>query len=528
MLRIGRGMVRENLHEQAKAADDEAGHRVTRLLGSAPFVVLVALAAALPLLLAPVPPLTDVGGHLARYAVQLGGAGAAGQWYQFSWALVPNLGCDLLIAALAPVLGLEAGVKAMVVLIAALQAAGILLLSRVAHGRVSPIALFAIPFVYGLPLLYGFLNYSLGIALVLPALALWLDLGRRERIAARAALFVPIGFGLWVCHQEAWAVFCVAAFADEVVRLHRRGRPLAQTILQAGLAMIPLTAGPLAGLALANGAAPREWAKYDLPASKPGWLIMALRDSWLAWDKAGAIAAIVLIGWTWRSPRCSLHRGLALAGILLLAIYAVMPSTLMGSAYTDMRLVPMIMILFLVAARPSQAAGARLVMMLAVAGCAFSAARLGGNAISAIRHGEAFESSLAVLDQVPRGTNLLTFEVYRCGLAEEWDFDRRTHLSGYSVVRRGAFDNHQWQIPGGQLITVGNPDARPFDKEPGITIFDRPCGSGMALPRALDAVSPRIGLVWVMGAPAAVDPRKWAVIARSGDSRLLRRVNPAG
>ena len=54
----------------------------------------LALLIALPLLLPPVLPLADLGGHLGRYAIQLdaGRDPQLAQWYTFRWLLIPNLG----------------------------------------------------------------------------------------------------------------------------------------------------------------------------------------------------------------------------------------------------------------------------------------------------------------------------------------------------------------------------------------------------------------------------------------------------
>src|SRR5688572_24199008 len=75
----------------------------------AAFVVL----SALPLFWPDVPPLLDLPGHMGRYRVQLDLAAspALQQFYGFKWALIGNLGIDLLVELLAPLIGLEPAVK---------------------------------------------------------------------------------------------------------------------------------------------------------------------------------------------------------------------------------------------------------------------------------------------------------------------------------------------------------------------------------------------------------------------------------
>jgi hypothetical protein len=60
-------------------------------------------------------------------------------------------------------------VKAVVVAIPALTAAGLLWVAREVHGRVPPTALFALPFAFNYPFLFGFVNFALAMALALLA-----------------------------------------------------------------------------------------------------------------------------------------------------------------------------------------------------------------------------------------------------------------------------------------------------------------------------------------------------------------------
>ena len=114
--------------------------------------IVIALLVAVPLMLPPILPLADLGGHLGRYAIQLDGERDAqlAQWYTFRWLLIPNLGVDLLVQALGPVIGLEPAVRVIVATAVSLQALGLLLTSRVVHGRITPFAIFALPFITGI------------------------------------------------------------------------------------------------------------------------------------------------------------------------------------------------------------------------------------------------------------------------------------------------------------------------------------------------------------------------------------------
>ena len=104
------------------------------------FVVAAALIACIPLIYPQIPPIVDLPGHMGRYRVQLdrGTYPWLSDWYRFDWSLIGNLGIDLLIEPLAPLIGLEPAVKLIVMTIPMLTVAGLLLIAREVHGRVPP------------------------------------------------------------------------------------------------------------------------------------------------------------------------------------------------------------------------------------------------------------------------------------------------------------------------------------------------------------------------------------------------------
>jgi hypothetical protein len=216
------------------------------------FVACVALASIIPLLWPEVPPLVDLPGHMGRYRVQLaiGDNPWLSQWYDFRWQLIGNLGIDLLIVPLAPIFGLQLAVKLIVMAIPALTVTGLLWIAREVHGRIPATALFALPLAYSYPFQFGFVNFALAMALALNMFALWLRLGRLERLRLRTILFVPGSCLLWLCHTFGWGVLGVLAFSAELIRQHDirktgvRGEGAVKgwigACIRAGLSCIPL------------------------------------------------------------------------------------------------------------------------------------------------------------------------------------------------------------------------------------------------------------------------------------------------
>ena len=101
------------------------------------------------------------------------------------WALIGNLGVDLLVVPLAPLIGLEPAVKLIVAVDpGADRRRACCWVAREVHGRIPPTALFALPFAYNFPFMFGFVNFALSMALAFLAFALWLRLARLGRLEA--------------------------------------------------------------------------------------------------------------------------------------------------------------------------------------------------------------------------------------------------------------------------------------------------------------------------------------------------------
>ena len=190
-------------------------------------LALVVLATMLPLIYPPVPPLVDLLGHMGRYRVELDLNHSAWlrQYYDYHWAAIGNLGVDILVLGLGPLIGLEPAVKLIVLAIPPLTAIGFFWVAREVHGRVPPTALFALPVIYGFPFLFGFVNFALSVALAFLAFGLWLRLGRLERTTLRGWLFVPISLVVFFCHTYGWGLLGLLCFSADAVRLHDKGRP---------------------------------------------------------------------------------------------------------------------------------------------------------------------------------------------------------------------------------------------------------------------------------------------------------------
>ena len=493
--------------------------------------VLAALvvASALPLFWPDVPPLLDLPGHIGRYRVQLDldSSPVLQSYYDFRWALIGNLGVDLFVEALAPLIGLEPAVKLIVLMTPALAAAGLLWVAFEVHGRVPPTVLFALPFVYNFPFLFGFVNFALSMALALNAFALWLRLGRLDRVWLRAAVFIPLSALLWLVHAFGWGTLGVLAGSAELVRQYDRGRNLFVVPFRAGFHCLSLTP-PVALVMLWRSEAAGttgDWFNWN---RKWDWLTMALRDRWELFDLVSLGLVCAVLGYALFSRRLTYSRNLAASTIFLSAVFVLLPRIVFGSAYADMRLAPYLFAIALIAIRFSERAGPRFIAAIGAAGMAFFLVRTAATTVSMWLYDRSYDRELAALNHVPEGARMVSFVGRRC--VEPWAMSRLLHLPGLAISRRQAFSNDQWAMAGAQLLTVHYWPGWPFIRDATQVVTVRRCRGEVwrTMNQAL-ATFPRTAFdyVWLIQ-PPPYDPRLTKGLQpvwRSGRSVLYRVVD---
>lgn len=435
----------------------------------------LAIISSIPLWLPSISPLVDLPGHLGRYRIQLDldTSETLRKYFSFRWALIGNLGFDLLIMPLAPLVGLEMAVKLIVMAIPALGVAGIYWVAREVHGRVPPTALFAVPFLYNFPFNFGFTNFALSMSLALIALGGWLRLSTTGNWRIRAAAFAPISCLLWLAHAFGWAFLLLTAWSAELVRRHDEGQSFMKAGVKAGIACIPLCIPFLLMIFWRSGAPADGTGGFFGFASKFFSMAAVLRDRWLLWDAFSAAVAVVLIGSAIFDERMSFSRRLALPATVLTITFFVMPTTIFGSAYADMRLAPFMVILAVCAVRfrdPEDTLGAHL---LANLGIAFLALRLAGTTLSFAVAEREMRTHTEALDHIPNGSRVLSLVGNTC--ASDWEMPRHSHLGSLVIERKRGFSNDQWRLPGTQLLQIHYPLAGSFAFDPSEHVFSQKC-----------------------------------------------------
>lgn len=467
------------------------------------FLIAVVLATMVPLIYPQVPPLVDLPGHIGRYRVELDlrHSPSLQRYFDFHWALMGNLGLDLLIVPLSPIIGLEPAVKLIILLIPALTSIGFLWIAREVHGRVPPTALFAFPFVYGFPFLFGFVNYTLSAALAFLAFGLWLRLGRLEKTRLRSLLFVPISLIIYFAHGYGWGLLGLMCFSAETVRLRDHGRAWLRAAAEAAARCATMAVPLLVTLAwpgqrhdIANG-----W--FDWGAK---WIasFSSLRDRWGPFDVSSVELVGVIYLFALISPKLTLSRRLSFTVLLLGAAFLVLPRYVLDSAYADARLLPYLFALAVLSIRVREPADARFGQFLAALGLAFFAARIGGATASLAIAANDQNVRLQAIAVVPRGARVAAF--YGLPTAEPWALPRDSHLGGMVIARREGFSNDQWITANLNMLELRYRDADGFALNPSQIV--RPNGEHDAIYRTIDqalTLIPRdkFDYIWLIDVP---------------------------
>jgi hypothetical protein len=479
-------------------------------------------------LLPPVLPLADLGGHLGRYAIQLDGGRdpVLAQWYTFHWLLIPNLGVDLLVQVLGPLVGPEPAVRAIVFATAFLETFGILAVSLAAHGRITPFAILALPLVYARSFLYGFLNYTLGLGLLWCALALWIVMSKGAALKRRWLIFALIATIMWTCHLVGWALLCIAAGSQELVRQRERQGALVPAALASvsplSCLLTPwivklLTFQPSAGSGHTEG--------FFHMVEKVSELFQVFEDRWFLLDIVSAQIVVLVIAFSWLGGRSPLDRGLALAAVVTAACVIVVPQRLLGSFYADQRLVEPALVFALLAIGASKRLEGRFRHALFLAAILFAGSRLTSSAANLVQLGYRSAADLAVVKALPRHAQMVMFRAVDCPPPMPWLLDRRTHLGGYALARRHAFSNDQWDVPGAQLLKIHNSVVGEFATEGSVLAFETPCALGPSVASKAERVPSAVPFLWVVWSGQPRRLTGWNLVARSGGSVLYRRRN---
>jgi hypothetical protein len=293
---------------------------------------LLAIAALIPLAVAVLPPILDYPNHLARMHILAGIAGSEDlqRHYSVAWRPIPDLALDVVVPQIGRLMPVDQAMRLALAAILLGLAGGCTALHRMAFRRWSLWPMAAFLLLYNRMLLWGFLNYLAGLALVLWGLAAWIALERRPAWV-RVLLGTAMATAIWFAHLAAFGCYALALLAYAA---SERGRPVLRRLAPAAVTLIPgavlfllsPTSGAPSGIAYGN-----PLRKLDLPVS--------IFDNY---DRIfdGATFAVLLIAALVGLGRRAiiLHERLRWSLIALLVAFLLLPSRLFATAGIDHRL----------------------------------------------------------------------------------------------------------------------------------------------------------------------------------------------
>ncbi|WP_275228779.1 hypothetical protein [Novosphingobium album (ex Liu et al. 2023)] len=402
----------------------------------------MAFAASLPVIVAWAPQMTDYPSHLAGFKVMLdhGRDPFLTKYFAFDWEWTGNLGAELAMVPLSRVVGLETAGRIIAGLIPLLTGLSILAVAWTLRGRVTAGALLAFAMIWSPSLLMGFLNFSLSMALALFAFALWV---RLEGWRWRPAVFVPIGFVVWLCHVSGWGVLGVMVFGYEWSRREswRKGWPAFLAPWPLIFPMLPMLLGMGSNSKMSYGRFLLEYKWAILYKS------MRSHDYWL--DIASLSVVVLLLFAALVARR--IDGRLGWGALLLLLLSMAMPRHIFGGDYADYRLVTSALLVACLAIDwPAPRWG------VALAAALFFV-RLGVTTQSWYEDSRTATQMIAALDHVPEGARVATAVAIP---RRRWDFGSFEHFGSYAVVRRSAMENSNFALPDVHMLSMRDRSVR--------------------------------------------------------------------
>jgi hypothetical protein len=207
------------------------------------------------------------------------------------------------------------------------------------------------------------------------------------------------------------------------------------------------------------------------------WIYSALRDRW-KWLDIGSLIVPALVFLYAIANRIfgrtlSLSRNLAFSAIVLAISFVVIPRIVFGSAYADMRLVPYLFAVALLAIRFRGFPNGVTAQVLAAIGLLFFATRTVANTVSLGMAGRDQTAKLQAIDYMPRGARVITLTGMTC--TEYWPLLRNSHLGAMVIVRRDGFSNDQWLLEGVNLLDLKYRAAGYFAADPSQLVRPNEC-----------------------------------------------------
>jgi hypothetical protein len=303
-------------------------------------VLLLAIVSLAPLLVVDVPAVLDYPNHLARYFILANpGDPILSRMYAARWAVLPNLGMDVLGAALLAMTPAHVGGRILLGLSLISPMVGAIIYARAAFGRWTWWSLGAGVIAFNGMFFLGFMNFLLALGVALAGAGAWRLCRRAERPVLAVAVGALASLIAFFCHLLGFAYFGLLIAADEaetLLALRRAGQPVGRRAVSSATAL-SAALGPtlvLYGL-IRRSTARGDWLAWNWRAKLLQW-----QTPFMTYDRAVTICTAAVVGavviLAWRRSRMA--GGVAVALAALVGLYVLAPCSAAGGTFVDARL----------------------------------------------------------------------------------------------------------------------------------------------------------------------------------------------
>lgn len=436
--------------ERRSAEADGAG-----ILSSPVLCGAIFLFALIPLLIAPVIPTQDFYNHIARYYVlsHLGADPGLAKYYSAHWTILPNLGLDLVGAALMSIAPPALVPHLVALLIFVLQYTGVLALHRALGGRTPVLAaILTAGLLYSYIFVWGFSNFLCGLGLAFLAAAWWISRRDRPLIALPVAMLLAVA--IFFFHGFAFALYGVLVGGLELglwlrsdgrrfLDLVKSGLLLAvQAVAPACLFLLTPTAkGAVTGAvgSVARYAHEKDALVARVVAEVQHRILTVVRvgeGPSYAFDAVVFFAVAATLGWLLLRRQVSINRTSWAAIALFAVLCVVTPPALFGVGYVSDR-IPLVTALLVVASLDAHFSSARWRTGAMVVLAALLVVRIGGISADWWRYRQDFASFRTAVAPIERGA--LVGELIAYGADPRDGFKPRCQMyTPLTVIERGA------------------------------------------------------------------------------------------
>jgi hypothetical protein len=311
--------------------------------------------------------------------------------------------------------------------------------------------------------------------LALNAIALWQYLENRP--LSRSMIFLPLSMLIWLSHTMGWGVMALCCGIILLTRLHQRNELKNKSaVFCAGLQLFPI-AVPLLFMAFWRSRTDGGATGYrtGFIQDKLTALFQFLSAQSIIIDLTATITILLGLFWALRSGKAKFSAGLLWSGIALAILVLAMPNYIFGSFNADTRLVYIFILLLVLSIATPHSFTSKQGLIAACVLLTLAVTRTASVALAWAEKDQRVSAHLAALNKIPKGSRILALRIYDCA-PPQWKNDfEYNHLADMAIVRRNAFVNTQWHVPGAQpLLPIYNQDTA-FGSDPSQYVWDGPC-----------------------------------------------------